>query len=79
MNLIKQCLTDNMKSAMSAELHPQYITNEVGKRLSVVLPVEEFTHLLEDLVDLKVVAERSNEPTITHDMLIKELKADGLL
>jgi PHD/YefM family antitoxin component YafN of YafNO toxin-antitoxin module len=30
---------------MSIVLHPQYITDEAGKRISVVLPIEEFEAL----------------------------------
>lgn len=40
---------------MSTVLHPHYITDESGKRVSVVLPIEEFqamTQRLEDLEDL---------------------------
>lgn len=30
---------------MSLELHPHYITDEAGKRISVVLPIEEYEAL----------------------------------
>ena len=33
--------------AMSMNLHPQYITNDNGERISVILPIEEFNTLLE--------------------------------
>ena len=61
------------------ELHPQYITNEDGKRTSVILPIVEFKKLLEDIEDLASVAERREEPTISHEDPVAELKKDGLL
>jgi len=45
----------------------------------VLLPIEQYERLLEDLEDLAAVAERRNEPTISHDDLVAELKRDGLL
>jgi PHD/YefM family antitoxin component YafN of YafNO toxin-antitoxin module len=60
-------------------LHPQYITDEAGKRVSVVLPVAEYEELMEDMEDLAAMAERRDEPGIPHDEVIAELKRDGLL
>ncbi len=57
----------------------QFLTNEKGERVSVVLPVEEYEELLEDLEDLARIAERREEPAITHDELVARLKADGLV
>lgn len=61
------------------DLHPQYITNEKGEKKSVVLSISEFEELLEDIGDLAIMAERRDEPTISHDQLIAELKKDGLI
>jgi PHD/YefM family antitoxin component YafN of YafNO toxin-antitoxin module len=55
---------------MPTTLHPQYITNATGQRVSVVLPVAEFEELMEDLDDLAAMAERLDEPTISPDELI---------
>ena len=57
----------------------QYITDAAGQKSAVILPIEEFYQLLEDLEELAIVAERTNEPTITHDQLVVELKTDGFL
>ena len=57
----------------------QYLTDERGERTAVVLPISEYERLLEDLEDLAVVAERSEEPSLTHEEFIAELKRDGLL
>lgn len=36
---------------MPINLHPQYITNEEGERVSVILPIEEFNKLIGNQVD----------------------------
>ncbi len=61
------------------ELNPQYITDAQGKRTSIILPIAEFEGLLEEIDDLASVAERREEPTVSHEELIAELKTDGLL
>jgi PHD/YefM family antitoxin component YafN of YafNO toxin-antitoxin module len=58
---------------------PKYIVDESGRKTAVVIPVEEYEELLEDLHDLAIIAERKNETTINFDELKKRLKADGLL
>lgn len=57
----------------------QYVTNDTGKKTAVLLPIEQYERLLEDLEDLAAVAERRNEPTISHEDLVAELKRNGLL
>lgn len=60
-------------------LKVQYITDGKGKKSAAVIPIEQFYQLLEDLDDLAVAAERREEPVISHQQAIDELKADGLL
>ena len=62
---------------MSETLH--YITDENGARSAVVLPISQYEKLLEDLDDLAAIAERRDEPVVTHDQFIAELKRDGIL
>lgn len=57
----------------------QYLTDDRGERTAVVLPINDYEKLLEDLDDLAVVAERRNEPVIPHDQFIADLKRDGTL
>lgn len=61
---------------MPAQQKPQYITDDEGNRVSVVLPVYQYQELIEDLEDLATVAERRDEETVSHDELIKSLKAE---
>jgi len=57
----------------------QYIVDENGRKTAVVIPMDEYEELLEDIHDLAVIAERIDEPTISLNELKKRLKADGLL
>jgi hypothetical protein len=61
------------------QLHPQYVTDEQGNRVSVLLSVAGYNELLEDLDALAAVAERREEPSISHKQLIADLKRNGLL
>ena len=61
------------------DLALNYITNEAGEKTAVILPIEKFESLLEDLEDLATVAARKDEPTVTHADLLAELKQDGLV
>ncbi|HKC63739.1 MAG TPA: hypothetical protein VKB86_08880 [Pyrinomonadaceae bacterium] len=57
----------------------QYVTNQAGEKTAVILPINEFEELLEDLQDLASVAERRNDDSISHDELLTELKRDGII
>ncbi|MBN1592397.1 MAG: hypothetical protein JW941_03985 [Candidatus Coatesbacteria bacterium] len=57
----------------------RYIVDEQGKKTAVLLPIEEYEELLQDIHDLAVVAERRDESTLSHDELKELLKRDGLL
>ncbi len=57
----------------------QYITDSEGHKISVVLPMEEYIELMEDLEDLAAVAELRDEPTIPWEQVKKELIDNGLL
>jgi hypothetical protein len=60
-------------------IHLEYVTDSVGKKRAVILPIAAFHELLADLADLAAVVERASEPTLAHQKLITELRADGLL
>ena len=57
----------------------QYLTDERGERTAVVLSIDSYEKLLEDLDDLAVVAERRDEPVVAHDDFLADLKRDGIL
>ncbi len=60
-------------------MNTQFVVDESGRKTAVILPVEEYNELLEDIHDLAVIAERKDEPTINFDELKKRLRADGLI
>ena len=61
------------------DLALNYIINETGEKTAVILPIEQFESLLEDIEDLATVAERRDEPTTSHADLLAELKQDELI
>jgi len=61
------------------DLHPQFVTDETGKTTAVLLPIEEYHLLLEDLDDLAAIIQRRGEPTIRHSELVRELTHAGIL
>jgi hypothetical protein len=60
-------------------LQEQYVTDTKGKKLSVILSLERYQRLIEDLHDLAVVAERRKEQPISFDEMKRRLKKDGIL
>lgn len=53
-------------------INPKYITDQIGKKLSVVLSIEEFESMVEHLEDLEDVrlydqVKESNEPSLPLD------------
>lgn len=61
------------------ETHEQYVVDRKGKRVSVILSVERYDRLLQDLHDLAVVAKRRNQKPISFDEMRRRLKKDGIL
>ncbi|WP_076789124.1 hypothetical protein [Chlorobium sp. KB01] len=57
----------------------EYVTDKNGVKKSVILPLDDFYELLEELEDMAAVAERKDEPTISHEQLVEDLKKNGLL
>lgn len=61
-------------------LQPQYITDNAGKRISVVLPLKDFKAIMEELEELEDIklydeAKKSNEPSIPIDDAFKMIEA----
>ena len=57
----------------------QYVVDTKGKKLSVILPLERYEQLMEDLHDLAIVAERRDEKPISFEEMKRRLKEDGIL
>ena len=58
---------------------PQYLVDEEGKKECVVLKIDQYEDLIEDLHDLAVMAERRDEKRVCLDQFKDDLKKDGLL
>ena len=61
-------------------VHPQYITDYAGKKISVVLPVKEFKTMIEELEELEDIrlfdeAKASNEISIPINEAFKMIDA----
>lgn len=60
-------------------MNTQYLTDEDGRKIAVVIPVQDFEELLEDISDLAAVAERRGEERISLAEVKRRLIADGLI
>lgn len=63
-------------------VHPQYITDNTGKKISVVLPMEEFKNILEELEELEDIrlydqAKASNDVSIPIDEAFKMIEDES--
>ena len=57
----------------------QYITDEQGERTAVILPIDEYEELLEDLHIIRVTDETRHEPRIPWTQVKAELISEGKL
>jgi PHD/YefM family antitoxin component YafN of YafNO toxin-antitoxin module len=57
----------------------QYITDRDGQKTGVILSIDEYERLLDDLHDLAMVAERRSETPVNLDKMKEWLKEDGVL
>ena len=60
-------------------LQEQYVIDTKGNKTAVILPLERYEQLLEDLHDLAIVAERREEKPISLEEMKRRLREDGLL
>jgi len=57
----------------------QFVVDAKGRKKAVVLSMEKYEKLMEDLHDLAIVAERREEKPISLAELKRRLKKDGFL
>ena len=62
-------------------IHPQYITDNTGKKISAVLPMKEFKSLLEELEELEDIrlydeSKNDNEPAIAKNKAMAMIEAE---
>ncbi len=63
----------------SKEAIKQFIVDDHGKKKAIILPIDEYQELLEDLHDLAIVAERRDESILSHDEVYNNLKNNGFI
>ena len=51
----------------------QYVVNELGQKTAVLMPIEAFEQLVEDLHDLAMIAQRQKEPELNLNEMLKRL------
>jgi hypothetical protein len=57
----------------------QFLTDDRGQKVAVVIPIADYESLMEDVADLAAVAERRDDDRISLKQLKEQLTADGLL
>ena len=62
-------------------INPKYITDNTGKKISVVLPMKDFKAILEELEELEDIklydeAKKSKEPSFPIDDAFKMIEAN---
>ena len=65
---------------LTTKVNPQYITDNTGKKISVVLPMKDFRTIMEELEELEDIklydeAQKSNEPSIPIDEAFEMIEA----
>ena len=55
----------------------QYVTDSKGERTAVILPLDEYQELLEDMHVIRVAGETNDEPTRPLTEIVEELRNAG--
>jgi len=63
----------------SSLMTTQFLTDDRGQKVAVVIPIADYESLMEDVSDLAAVAERRDDDRISLAELKEQLTADGLL
>lgn len=61
-------------------VNPQFITDNKGNKISVILPMRDFEAIMEELEELEDIklydkAKKNNEPSIPINLAFKEIEA----
>ncbi len=54
----------------------KYLTDVSGNKTDVVLPFDDYLELIEDIEDLRAIAERKDEETIEHYEVFRLIESD---
>jgi hypothetical protein len=64
---------------MKMNVHEQFIVDTKGRKTGIILSLNRYQRLMEDLHDLAVVAERRAEKPVSLQEMKRRLKKDGIL
>lgn len=64
---------------MRSKLKEQFITDARGHKRAVVIDIDSYHDLMEDVADLRVIAERKDNPKYSSTYFILKLKKNGIL
>ncbi len=64
---------------MTKPSEPEYIVDSKGRKKKVVLSIEQYQTLLENLHDVTLAHERRSEERVPWEEVKAELKRDGVL
>jgi hypothetical protein len=64
---------------MKMNVQEQFIVDMQGKKTGIILPLNRYQRLMEDLHDLAMVAERRAETPVSLKEMKRRLKKDGIL
>jgi len=60
-------------------LSEQYVVNAQGRKTGVILSLQRYQKLMEDLHDLAVIAERRDEKPVSPEEMERRLREHGAL
>lgn len=68
-----------LKKSDMLTIHPQYITDHTGKKISVVLPLKDFNAIMEELEELEDIrlydsAKKDKQEFIDADQAFREIE-----
>lgn len=61
------------------DLKEQFVVDAKGKKTGIIIPLDRYQKLIEDLHDLAIVAERRTEKPISLDEMKHRLMKHGIL
>jgi PHD/YefM family antitoxin component YafN of YafNO toxin-antitoxin module len=70
-------MTINSENSIINSLQEQYVVDANGNKKAVILAIEQYEQLLEDLHDLAIVAERRQEEPISLEEMQRRLDQYG--
>jgi hypothetical protein len=69
--------SDHQTGVVPMSRNVQYVTDETGQRTAVILPLDEYEELLEDLHVTRVAQETKDDPGRPLNEVLEELRAAG--